>query len=54
MMCQTVGRLGTSSPIMARQGHLVKGKGPKGRQQSQKQLLHPLLGVLQKEQALQQ
>jgi hypothetical protein len=43
-------RLGTSSPIEARQGNPVGGKGPKGRQQHQRQLLLPLLGVPQKAQ----
>ena len=45
-------RLGISSFIKVRQGSPVGEKGPKGRQQSQKQFLLPLLGVPQEDQAI--
>jgi hypothetical protein len=46
-------RLGTSSPIEAVQCSPVGGKGPKGRQQSQRQSLFQLLGVSLEVQATQ-
>jgi hypothetical protein len=49
---QVVVRLGSSSPIEDRRGP-VGGKCPKGRQQSQIQLLLPLLGVPHEDQAAQ-
>ena len=47
---QVAVRLGASSPIEARQG---SPKGPKDRQQSQRQPLLPLLGVPHEDQAVQ-
>ena len=46
-------RLGASSPIEARQGSPVGEKGPKGRQQNQRQPLLPLLRVPIEDQAVQ-
>jgi hypothetical protein len=37
-------RLGTSSPVKARHGNPVKGMCLKGKEQSQREILLPLLG----------
>lgn len=50
---QVTVRLGPSSSIKARQSHPLGGKAPKSRQKSQTQLLSPLLGLPQKDQATQ-
>jgi hypothetical protein len=53
MAHQVAVRLGTSSPIKSRRGNPIGGKGAKGRQHSQRQLLFPLLGVPKKDQVTQ-
>lgn len=51
LTCQIIVRLGASSSVEVRQSNPVRGKGSKGRQQSQRQVQLLLLGVLHENQA---